>query len=163
MSQKEELKEKIKKVIEKSKTLPKNIVYREGFDRQKLEDEAEKNLKIDRETLGECQQKSPVYMHRYLRIMQDFIRKANFYHRIMNEMTPLKYEWYKVFYDYTMEKKTEIDMYLKGDTDVLAVQEKIDECGEIINYLKDVCDRFANRSYEINNIVEWEKFRHGEH
>ena len=165
MSQKAELKEKIDKVIEKSKTLPKNIVYRNNefdFGRKKLEEEAEKDLKMDRDNLAECQQKAPIYMHRYLRIMQDFIRKLKFYQRIMNELSALKYEWYKVFYDYTVEKKSEVDIYIKGDRDVLNIQEKIDECSEIIEYLKDVCDRFSNRSYEINNIIEWEKFIHGE-
>ena len=162
MTSKQQLKDRISEVMEKSKNLPERIIYRDNnFSLEKLQEEAKKELKIDIEKLTLQQAQNAVMHQRYMRILEDFIKQLNFYNRIYSELKPLKFEWYKYHYDFTIENKTEVEMYIKGDGDILNIQARIDKCNEIIRYLNDTCDDFKNRGFSFKNIIEWEKFTHG--
>lgn len=158
-----QLQSQINECREEINTLPEGLLYGDDFSVSKLEEEAEKDLKIDREELGATQAKAPVYFHRYYKIYKDFIKRVRYYTKLGNKMWRLKYEWYKNFYDFALDKKTEIEIYVKGDDDILNVRNKCGEAEEIVKYVEAICDRFSKRSFEIGNIIEWEKFRHGEH
>jgi hypothetical protein len=163
MSQyKQQLYKQIEECVKKIYKLPDDLIYGNNFSISKLEEEADNDLKIDKERLGEIQAKAPVLFHRYYRIYKDFIKRLRYYTNIDVRLYRLKYEWYKNFYDFSLDKKTEIDIYVKGDEDILAIKNQCKKTEEIIKYLENICDRFSKRSFEIGNVIEWEKFRHGE-
>ena len=54
-----------------------------------------------------------------------------------------------------------MDRYMRADDKVALAQQKISVYEMIIKYLEDIIKCIHNRSYHINNSIEWHKFQGG--
>ena len=54
-----------------------------------------------------------------------------------------------------------MDMYLGSDDDLLKIQSKMDYYQVMLNYLDSILKSITNRTYQIKNAIEWQKFIRG--
>ena len=54
-----------------------------------------------------------------------------------------------------------MDMYLGSDDDLIKIQSKIDYYQVMLNYLDSILKSITNRTYQIKNAIEWQKFIRG--
>ena len=57
--------------------------------------------------------------------------------------------------------KTDLQMYINSDEEILAVQGKIAYYESIIKYIDGVIKSIDNRGWDIRNATEWKKFEAG--
>ena len=57
--------------------------------------------------------------------------------------------------------KTDINLYIDSDEDIVKQQMKIDSFEIILDYLESVLKMIANRSFQLKNVIEWRKFIDG--
>jgi hypothetical protein len=58
-------------------------------------------------------------------------------------------------------KKSEIEMYISADENIIKVNIKIGDQKEKIELLESIINLINNRSYHIRNIIDWTKFQAG--
>ena len=54
-----------------------------------------------------------------------------------------------------------MDMYLSSDDDLIKIQSKMDYYQVMLNYLDSILKSITNRTYQIKNAIEWQKFIRG--
>ena len=54
-----------------------------------------------------------------------------------------------------------MDMYLGSDDDLIKIQSKLDYFQIMLNYLDSILKSITNRTYQIKNAIEWQKFIRG--
>ena len=54
-----------------------------------------------------------------------------------------------------------MDLYLSSDDDLIKIQSKIDYYQVMLNYLDSILKSITNRTYQIKNAIEWQKFIRG--
>ena len=54
-----------------------------------------------------------------------------------------------------------MDMYLGSDDDLIKIQSKMDYFQVMLNYLDSILKNITNRTYQIKNAIEWQKFIRG--
>jgi hypothetical protein len=54
-----------------------------------------------------------------------------------------------------------MDMYLGSDDDLIKIQSKMDYYQVMLNYLDSILKSITNRTYQIKNAIEWQKFIRG--
>ena len=64
-------------------------------------------------------------------------------------------------FPYKVRDKEAMDRYMRADDKVALAQQKISVYEMIIKYLEDIIKCIHNRSYHINNSIEWHKFQGG--
>jgi hypothetical protein len=64
-------------------------------------------------------------------------------------------------FPYKVRDKEAMDRYMKADERVSTAQQKLSVYEMIIKYLEDIIKCIHNRSYHINNAIEWHKFQGG--
>jgi len=64
-------------------------------------------------------------------------------------------------FDYKLTSKDEVDMFIEADDEVVKQRLKLDYIEQTISYLEGVLRQVANRTYQIKNAIEWEKFKNG--
>jgi hypothetical protein len=57
--------------------------------------------------------------------------------------------------------KSDINLYIDSDKEIINLQMKIDSFDIIIDYLESVLKMITNRSFQIKNVIEWRKFIDG--
>ena len=50
-------------------------------------------------------------------------------------------------------------MFIDADEDVQKAQYKLDYIDQILTYLDSILKMVSNRSYQIKNAIEWERFK----
>lgn len=121
--------------------------------------------------------KIPKYHHKYLQFLlheRQVLRALEYKYRLLYRD---KYE----FYDQGPSKETqlkwadavlpskgaastkkELEMYIDADKDIISAAIKIGDQKEKIELLESIINMINNRSYHLQNIVKWEKFRAGD-
>ena len=57
--------------------------------------------------------------------------------------------------------RQDMDMYLGSDDDLIKIQSKMDYYQVMLNYLDSILKSITNRTYQIKNAIEWQKFIRG--
>jgi len=57
--------------------------------------------------------------------------------------------------------KSDIDMYLDSDNDMILMKQKITYQEEKVFYLESIIKEISQRNWEIRNAIEWRKFVSG--
>ena len=57
--------------------------------------------------------------------------------------------------------RQDMDLYLSSDDDLIKIQSKIDYYQVMLNYLDSILKSITNRTYQIKNAIEWQKFIRG--
>ena len=143
------------------------------FSLENIQDEWEKNSKIDYSNLGTESIRIPVIHDKYLKIFIDerirlkgmefelskLVRsKTNYYKGEMTE-DELKERGLEQFQGRLL--KNEISKYIETDDDYIKIKQNIVVQQEKINYLDSIIKQLNNRGFQIKNALDWLKFSRG--
>ena len=63
-------------------------------------------------------------------------------------------------FDYKVLRQ-DIDKYMDADPDLIKISSKIEYYQVMINFLDSILKTINNRTYQIKNAIEWQKFIRG--
>ena len=64
-------------------------------------------------------------------------------------------------FDLKLTTRDEIDLFIDADEEVGKLQYKLEYINQTLNFLEGVLRQLNNRTYQIKNAIEWEKFKNG--
>lgn len=143
------------------------------MDIETIKKMVEKDMEIDDLNLDLESLKTPQLHGKYLNILHD---ESLVLHKNMidlKEMRRLKWEYYlgKLDQETLKEKgwqpfglkilRTDIDVYLDSDKDLLRLEAKVAFLKEKVKYLESVLQGIGRRGWDIKSAIEWKKFMSG--
>ena len=138
-----------------------------------LKRHVERDMKVDDTQLDLESLKIPQLHNKYLNFLQEErfnLKKMGFDFASLRRS---KWEYYtgKISEEDLEEKgwepfdlkilKSDIDMYLDSDNDMILMKQKITYQEEKVFYLESVIKEIGQRKWEIRNAIEWRKFVSG--
>jgi hypothetical protein len=133
----------------------------------------DQDMKIDDLNLDLESLKSPQLHSKYLNLLHDeslSLHKATIEQK---ELRRLKWEYYLGKMDQeTLDEKgwqpfglkilrTDIDVYLESDKDLLRMEARIHYLKEKVKYIESVLQSIGRRGWDIKSAIEWKKFMSG--
>ena len=140
------------------------------MDLEQLQEQAEKDLKINDTELDLESLKTPQLHNKYLKEYNNFkllLSRAESDYKILKRV---KWEYYtgkaspKVYQEKPFNlkiMKSDIDKYLESDEDIIKAKQKIDYLETVVNYLDRTLKTISSRDWQIRNSIEWRKFTSG--
>ena len=136
-----------------------------------LQDELDRDLKIDDSELDLESIKTPQLHNKYLKHYTTYslqLKKAKDDYKILRRH---KWEYYtgKSAPEVYLEKpfdlkilKADVGIYLEADEELQQLGQKEAYLETTVNYLEKILREITNRNWTIRNAIEWKKFLHGE-
>ena len=136
-----------------------------------LQDEIDRDLKIDDSELDLESIKTPQLHNKYLKHYTTYslqLRKAKDDYKILRRH---KWEYYtgKSAPEVYQEKpfdlkvlKADVPIYLEADEELQQLGQKEAYLETTVNYLEKILREINNRNWTIRNTIEWKKFIHGD-
>jgi hypothetical protein len=149
------------------------MVYNYSMNFEDLKKHAGRDMKLDDTQLDLESLKIPQLHNKYLNFLQeerfnlkkmgfDFASlrrsKWEFYTGKMSQEDLEKNGWEP--FDLKI-LKSDVDMYLDADSDMILMKQKITYQEEKVFYLESVIKEIGQRNWEIRNAIEWRKFVSG--
>jgi len=149
------------------------VVYNYSMNFEDLKRHTERDMKVDDTQLDLESLKIPQLHNKYLNFLQEErfnLKKMGFDFASLRRS---KWEYYtgKISEEDLEEKgwepfdlkilKSDIDMYLDSDNDMILMKQKITYQEEKVFYLESVIKEIGQRNWEIRNAIEWRKFVSG--
>ena len=137
---------------------------------EELQQQADKDLKINDAELDLESLKTPQLHNKYLKHLNNFkllLTRAKTY---VNIMKKVKWEYYtgKPSPEIYKQKpfdlkilKQDIDKYLESDEDLIKLTQKVEYLQTVVDFLESTVRQISNRSFAIKNAIEWKKFTSG--
>ena len=137
---------------------------------EELQEQVDKDLKINDTELDLESLKTPQLHNKYLKEYNNFkllLSRAASDYKILKRF---KWEYYtgKSSPQIYKEKpfnlkimKSDIDKYLESDEDLIKAKQKIDYLETVVNYLDRTLKTISSRDWQIRNSIEWRKFTSG--
>jgi Recombination, repair and ssDNA binding protein UvsY len=133
----------------------------------------EQDMQIDDLNLDLESLKTPQLHGKYLNLLHEESLVLHKYHIQQKELRRLKWEYYLGKLDQeTLDEKgwqpfglkilrTDIDVYLESDKDLLSLEARIHYQREKVKYLESVLQGLGRRGWDIKSAIEWKKFMSG--
>ena len=143
------------------------------MDIESIKKLVEKDMEIDDLNLDLESLKTPQLHGKYLNLLHDESLVLHKYLIEQKEMRRLKWEYYLGKLDQeTLDEKgwqpfglkilrTDIDVYLESDKDLLRLEARIHYQREKVKYLESVLQGLGRRGWDIKSAIEWKKFMSG--
>lgn len=143
------------------------------MDIESIKKLVEKDMEIDDLNLDLESLKTPQLHGKYLNLLHDESLVLHKYLIEQKEMRRLKWEYYlgKLDQETLNEKgwqpfglkilRTDIDVYLESDKDLLRLEARIHYQREKVKYLESVLQGLGRRGWDIKSAIEWKKFMSG--
>lgn len=141
------------------------------IDLEKLQEMWEKDSKIDPDNLHQESLNIPILHSKYYEIYNNIIllraradqRKKNIRHSRYEYFTGNadKEVYEKEPFGKRIRDKETIQKYLDADESLSSASLKVQYYDTMIKYLEDIIKTIHNRSYHINNAIEFMKFQSG--
>jgi hypothetical protein len=143
------------------------------MDIETIKKMVDQDMKIDDLNLDLESLKSPQLHSKYLNLLHDeslSLHKATIEQK---ELRRLKWEYYLGKMDQeTLDEKgwqpfglkilrTDIDVYLESDKDLLRMEARIHYLKEKVKYIESVLQSIGRRGWDIKSAIEWKKFMSG--
>jgi len=64
-------------------------------------------------------------------------------------------------FDLKLTTREEIDMFIEADEEYQKIILKLDYIGQVLAFLDSVLRQLNNRTFQIKNAIEWQKFQNG--
>jgi len=133
----------------------------------------EKDMQIDDVNLDLESLRTPQLHGKYLNLLHEdsLILHKNIIEQ--KELRRLKWEYYTGKLDQeTLDEKgwqpfglkilrTDLDIYLESDKDLLRMEAKINYLKEKVKYIESVLQAIGRRGWDIKSAIEWKKFMSG--
>ena len=140
------------------------------MDLEKLQEQADKDLKINDTELDLESLKTPQLHNKYLKHLTKFKLMLSRAETEFNIMKREKWEYYtgkapaEVYAEKPFDLKilrTDIDKYLESDTELQKAKQKVDYLEATVDFLDRTIRQIANRGFTIKNAIDWRKFTSG--
>ena len=143
------------------------------MDIESIKTMVERDMEIDDLNLDLESLKTPQLHGKYLNLLHDESLVLHKYLIEQKEMRRLKWEYYLGKLDQeTLDEKgwqpfglkilrTDIDVYLESDKDLLRLEARIHYQREKVKYLESVLQGLGRRGWDIKSAIEWKKFMSG--
>ena len=137
---------------------------------EELQEQVDKDLKINDTELDLESLKTPQLHNKYLKHYNNFkllLTRAESDYKILKRV---KWEYYtgKASPQVYQQKpfnlkimKSDIDKYLESDEELIKAKQKIDYLETVVNYLDRTLKTISSRDWQIRNSIEWRKFTSG--
>ena len=140
------------------------------MDLEKLQEQADKDLKINDTELDLESLKTPQLHNQYMKHLTKYklmLSRAETEYSIMKKD---KWEYYtgkadaSVYAQKPFDLKilrTDIDKYLDSDEDLQKQKQKVDYLSTTVDFLDRTIRLISNRGFTIKNAIDWRKFTSG--
>ena len=137
---------------------------------EELQQQADKDLKINDAELDLESLKTPQLHNKYLKHLNNFKLLLTRAKTDVNIMKKVKWEYYTVKASPEIYKqkpfdlkilKQDIDKYLESDEDLIKLTQKVEYLQTVVDFLESTVRQISNRSFAIKNAIEWKKFTSG--
>ena len=137
---------------------------------EELQEQVDKDLKINEAELDLESLKTPQIHNKYLKHYNNFkllMTRAESDYKILKRV---KWEYYtgkaspKVYQEKPFNlkiMKSDLDKYLDSDEDLIKSKQKIQYLETVVNYLDRTLKIVGGRDWQIRNAIEWRKFTSG--
>jgi len=139
-----------------------------------LQEQWAKDCKIDETNLGHESARTPLLHSKYLNYLSstrlnlrkaesDYLnmrrKKYRYYRGEMTQAELDEEEWSQ--WQGNKPLKNEMDEFLQVDTDLVALQDKIEYFKTVLYQLEQIIRSLNSRTWDIKNSIEWTKFTNG--
>jgi hypothetical protein len=140
------------------------------MDLEQLQEQAEKDLKINDTELDLESLKTPQIYNKYLKQYTKYKLLLTRAESDYNTLKRDKWEYYtgKASPEVYEEKpfdlkilKTDIDKYIDADEDIQKASQKVVYLQTTVDFLERTLRQVSNRTYTIKNAIDWRKFTSG--
>lgn len=137
---------------------------------EEIQSEAEQDLRFDKNKLVDASIDTPSLVNKYYGYL---ITEGRILKMIENKL----FEVYKELYDYYLHLsppeaytakpfnrkvlKGDVDMYIQADQAYADIVNKIEAQKFKVKYIEEIIKQLNQRTYNIKNIIEFEKFKNG--
>ena len=130
----------------------------------------EEDSKIDEDELHTESTKIPSLHAKYYRILNNILLLKKLEENKFKQLKKTKWQYYtgkadpEVYIDKPFDHKVlrqDVDKYMDSDEDLIKVLNKIDYFQVMLNYLDSILKTINNRTFQIKNSIEWQKFIRG--
>src|SRR6056300_1002689 len=140
------------------------------MDLEKLQEQADKDLKINDTELDLESLKTPQLHNQYMKHLTKYklmLSRAETEYSILKRE---KWEYYtgksdaSVYAEKPFDLKilrTDIDKYLESDEDLQRQKQKVDYLSTTVDFLDRTIRQIGNRGFTIKNAIDWRKFTSG--
>ena len=140
------------------------------MDLEKLQEQADKDLKINDTELDLESLKTPQLHNQYMKHLTKYKLMLSRAETEYNIMKKEKWEYYtgkadaSVYAEKPFDLKilrTDIDKYLDSDIDLQKQKQKVDYLDTTVEFLDRTIRQIGNRGFTIKNAIDWRKFTSG--
>jgi len=140
------------------------------MDLEKLQEQADKDLKINDTELDLESLKTPQLHNQYMKHLTKYKLMLSRAETEYNIMKKEKWEYYtgkadaSVYAEKPFDLKilrTDIDKYLDSDIDLQKQKQKVDYLSTTVDFLDRTIRQIGNRGFTIKNAIDWRKFTSG--
>jgi hypothetical protein len=138
---------------------------------EKFQEMWKEDSKIDRDLYCEESTKIPQLHMRYMEFFNTYSLMKKERELELNQLIRDKWLYYKgkapasvykeMPFDLKLTTKEEISMFIDADEDIKKLQYKIAYIDQTLVFLESVLKQVNNRTFQIKNAIEWEKFKNG--
>ena len=130
----------------------------------------EEDSKIDEDNLHTESTKIPSLHAKYYRILNNILLMKKLEENKFKQLKKTKWQYYtgkadpEVYIEKPFDHKVlrqDVDKYMDSDEDLIKVLNKIDYFQVMLNYLDSILKTINNRTFQIKNSIEWQKFIRG--
>ena len=141
------------------------------MDLNELQNDVERDLKIDDTELDLESIRTPQLHNKYLKHYTKYSLQLKKAQDNYKELYRIKWEYYtgkaepSVYQAQPFDLKilkSDVGIYLDADKDLQEVGHKEAYLAAVVTYLEKVLREINNRNWNIRNAIEWKKFLHGE-
>ena len=140
------------------------------MDLEKLQEQADKDLKINDTELDLESLKTPQLHNEFMKHLTKYKLMLSRAETEYNMMKREKWEYYtgkadaSVYAEKPFDLKilrTDIDKYLDSDIDLQKQKQKVDYLSTTVDFLDRTIRQIGNRGFTIKNAIDWRKFTSG--
>ena len=130
----------------------------------------EEDSKIDEDNLHTESTKIPSLHAKYYRILNNILLMKKLEENKFKQIKKEKWQYYtgkadpEVYIEKPFDHKVlrqDVDKYMDSDEDLIKVLNKIDYFQVMLNYLDSILKLINNRTFQVKNSIEWQKFIRG--
>ena len=140
------------------------------MDLNELQNDVERDLKIDDTELDLESIRTPQLHNKYLKHYTKYSLQLKKAQDDYKELYRIKWEYYTGKADPSVYKdkpfdikvlKSDVHIYMDSDSDLQRADQKVAYQNQIVKYLEQVLRSINNRTFLIKNAIEWKKFTSG--
>ena len=140
------------------------------MDIEQLQEQADKDLKINDSELDIESIKTPAIHNKYMKHLAKFKLMLSRAESELHIVKRTKWEYYTGKADPSIYQakpfnlkilRQDVDKYIDSDEEVIKAKQKVDYLNTVVDFLDRTVRQISNRTFTIKNAIDWKKFISG--